>query len=110
MKKYICDACAYLYNPELGDEEHGIAPGTAFEDLPDDYECPLCGVEKKEFSIVKKAKAKKYICDACAYTYNPEIGDEAHGIAPGTAFEDLPDDYECDLCEITREKESIIKL
>ena len=38
------------YDPEVGDPEHGIAPGTAFEDLPDDWVCPLCGVGKDEFS------------------------------------------------------------
>ena len=50
MKKYVCDVCGWEYDPAVGDPEHGIAPGTAFEDLPDDFECPLCGVGKDEFS------------------------------------------------------------
>jgi rubredoxin-NAD+ reductase len=50
MKKYVCDACGWEYDEALGDEEHGIAPGTKFEDLPDDFECPLCGVGKDMFS------------------------------------------------------------
>jgi rubredoxin len=50
MKKYVCDACGWVYDEELGDPEHGIAPGTKFEDLPDDFECPLCGVGKDMFS------------------------------------------------------------
>ena len=49
MDKYICVVCGYVYDPELGDPENGIAPGTAFEDLPDDWVCPLCGVGKDEF-------------------------------------------------------------
>ena len=49
MVKYICDACGYEYVPENGDPENGIAPGTAFEDLPDDWICPLCGIEKEFF-------------------------------------------------------------
>jgi len=49
MKKYICTACDYIYDPALGDEDSGIAPGTAFEDLPDDWECPDCGVNKEDF-------------------------------------------------------------
>lgn len=53
MKKYICDVCEYVYDPAVGDEDNGIAPGTAFADLPDDYECPLCGVGKEEFSVVE---------------------------------------------------------
>ena len=50
MKKYVCDVCGYEYDPEVGDPENGIAAGTAFEDLPDDWVCPLCGVGKDEFS------------------------------------------------------------
>ena len=50
MKKYVCDACGWEYDEETGDPEHGIAPGTAFSDLPDDFVCPLCGVGKDLFS------------------------------------------------------------
>lgn len=50
MKKYVCDACGWVYDEELGDAESGIAPGTKFEDLPDDFVCPLCGVGKDNFS------------------------------------------------------------
>lgn len=50
MKKYVCDVCGYVYVPEEGDPSQGIAPGTAFEDLPDDWVCPDCGVSKDEFS------------------------------------------------------------
>jgi Rubredoxin len=49
MKKYICMVCEYIYDPELGDPESGIEPGTAFEDIPDDWTCPLCGVGKEDF-------------------------------------------------------------
>jgi len=48
--KYVCDVCGWEYDEELGNPEHGIAPGTKFEDLPDDFECPLCGVGKDSFS------------------------------------------------------------
>ena len=50
MNKYICDVCAYEYDPAVGDPDNGIAPGTAFEDIPDTWVCPLCGVGKDEFS------------------------------------------------------------
>ena len=50
MKKYVCEACGWVYDEELGDPENGIAPGTKFEDLPDDFVCPLCGVGKDMFS------------------------------------------------------------
>ena len=51
MKKYICDVCGYVYDPEVGDPENGIAPGTAFEDIPEDWVCPLCGGGKDDFSV-----------------------------------------------------------
>lgn len=53
MKKYVCDVCGYEYDPEVGDPENNIPAGTAFEDLPDDWVCPLCGVGKDEFSVVE---------------------------------------------------------
>jgi rubredoxin len=49
MDKYICNACGYVYDPAVGDPDNGVNPGTAFEDLPDDWVCPLCGVPKSEF-------------------------------------------------------------
>ena len=49
MDKYFCNPCGYTYDPEKGDPEHGIAPGTAFEDLPDDWVCPMCGIDKSMF-------------------------------------------------------------
>lgn len=50
MKKYECEACGYVYDPEKGDPDNGVEPGTAFEDLPDDWVCPDCGVGKEEFT------------------------------------------------------------
>ncbi len=49
MDKYECTVCGYIYDPEEGDSEGGIEPGTAFADLPDDWECPVCGVGKDMF-------------------------------------------------------------
>ena len=49
MKKYICIVCGYIYDPALGDDSSGIEPNTSFEDLPDDWLCPLCGVGKDDF-------------------------------------------------------------
>ena len=47
--KYVCDACGWIYDEEKGDADLGIEPGTKFEDLPEDFECPLCGVGKDMF-------------------------------------------------------------
>lgn len=50
IMKYVCSVCGYVYNPALGDPDHGIAPGTPFDALPEDWVCPDCGVGKGEFS------------------------------------------------------------
>ena len=47
--KYICTVCDFIYDPEIGDPEGGIEPRTQFEDIPDDWVCPLCGVGKEDF-------------------------------------------------------------
>ncbi len=49
MEKWECTACGFIYDPGLGDPENGIAPGTTFENLPDDWVCPQCGVGKEFF-------------------------------------------------------------
>ncbi len=49
MDSYVCTTCGYVYDPEQGDPDNGIAPGTAFEDLPDDWVCPVCGAGKDAF-------------------------------------------------------------
>ena len=49
MDKYVCSLCGYVYDPEVGDPDGGIAPGTKFEDIPDDWVCPLCGATKDMF-------------------------------------------------------------
>lgn len=51
MKSYVCLVCGYVYDPAVGDEDNGIAPGTSFEDLPEDWVCPLCGVGKDQFEV-----------------------------------------------------------
>jgi rubredoxin/flavin reductase (DIM6/NTAB) family NADH-FMN oxidoreductase RutF len=50
MKRYVCNVCGYVYDPEVGDPDGGIAPGTAFEDIPEDWVCPVCGVGKDQFT------------------------------------------------------------
>ncbi len=54
MAKYKCTISGYIYDPEKGDPVNGIPPGTAFEDLPDDWLCPLCGSGKDAFVKVEK--------------------------------------------------------
>ena len=50
MKKYECTVCGYIYDPEKGDAEGNISPGTPFEKLPEEWVCPVCGASKSEFN------------------------------------------------------------
>ena len=49
MEKWRCTVCGYIYDPEVGDPANGVDPGTAFEDIPDEWVCPVCGVDKSLF-------------------------------------------------------------
>ena len=50
MDKYVCDVCGYMYDPAIGDPDNGVDAGTSFENLPDDWVCPVCGASKDEFT------------------------------------------------------------
>jgi rubredoxin len=49
MDKYVCTVCGYVYDPEEGDPDNGVAAGTPFKDIPDDWTCPVCGATKDQF-------------------------------------------------------------
>jgi len=49
MKKYVCEVCGYIYEPQKGDPDNEVASGTSFEDIPEDWVCPTCGVDKESF-------------------------------------------------------------
>jgi rubredoxin len=53
MKKYLCIVCGFIYDEELGLPDEGIAPGTKWEDVPDDWVCPDCGVSKSDFELLE---------------------------------------------------------
>ncbi len=120
---YQCQSlnCGYIYDPDKGDRKGKVKKGTQFKDLPEGWKCPVCGASVKAFrplagpgsvhaentsatapeqTETKKTESgmKKYRCDICGYVYDPDAGDDAEGVAPGTAFEDLPDDFECPVC------------
>ena len=99
--RYRCRYCGYIYSPLMGEPHHGIPAGTAFEDLPDDYVCPICGQQGKG-RIGKwgfeEWHPTRYLCTMCNYVYDEKRGEPHRGIKPGTKFEDLPDDYVCPVC------------
>ncbi|MCK4906746.1 MAG: rubredoxin [Spirochaetes bacterium] len=51
MKKYVCEICGYIYDPTEGDPDNGVAAGTEFKDIPNDWVCPECGEGKEVFAI-----------------------------------------------------------
>ncbi len=53
MKKYICEVCGWIYDETLGMPEENFPPGTRFEDIPDDWHCPECGVSKLDFVLLE---------------------------------------------------------
>lgn len=59
MEKWVCTVCGYVYDPEVGDPDSGVAPGTAFEEIPEDWVCPMCGVGKDMFE--KEQKNSNYV-------------------------------------------------
>ncbi|MGB7788292.1 rubredoxin [Methanoregula sp.] len=103
MTRYRCKLCGYIYSPLRGEPHNGIPAGTAFEDLPDDYVCPVCGQDGKG-RIGKwgfdEWRPTRYICSMCNYVYDEKRGEPHRGIKPGTKFEDLPDDYVCPVCAL----------
>ena len=54
MDKYKCLVCGWIYDPALGDPDGGIKQGTRFEDIPDEWVCPVCGADKTQFEIIKQ--------------------------------------------------------
>lgn len=99
--RYKCSLCGYIYSPLRGEPHNGIPAGTAFEDLPDDYLCPICGMQGRG-RIGKwgfeEWRPTRYLCTMCDYVYDEKRGEPHRGIKPGTKFEDLPDDYVCPVC------------
>ena len=59
MDKYRCIPCGYIYDPEIGDPDGGISPGTSFEDIPEDWQCPICSVGKEDFEVIEEALLSK---------------------------------------------------
>lgn len=100
-KRYKCRLCGYIYSPLRGEPHNGIPAGTAFDDLPESYVCPICGFQGKG-KIGKwgfeEWRATRYLCSMCSYVYDEARGEPHRGIKAGTKFEDLPDDYTCPVC------------
>ena len=103
VTRYKCKLCGYIYSPLRGEPHNGIPRGTSFDDLPEDYVCPICGMEGKG-KIGKwgfeEWRPTRYICSICGYIYDEKRGEPHRNIKPGTKFENLPDSYVCPVCAL----------
>jgi rubredoxin len=102
-KRYKCRLCGDIYSPLRGKPQHGIPAGTEFDDLPDDYVCPVCGFQgngKIGKWGFEEWHPTKYICSVCGYVYDETRGEPHRGTKPGTKFEDLTDSYVCPVCAL----------
>jgi rubredoxin len=103
LVRYKCKLCGYVYSPLRGEPHNGIPQGTLFEDLPEDYVCPICGMEGKG-RIGKwgfeEWRPTRYVCSICNYVYDEKRGEPHRNIKPGTKFEDLPETYVCPVCAL----------
>lgn len=70
MQKWQCTVCGYIYDPDVGDPEKGIPPGTAFEVLPADWTCPVCGAAKDMFEEYKGQNREKFIKKSSFFNLN----------------------------------------
>lgn len=119
--------CGFIYDPEKGDRKGKIPKGVKFQDLPEEWRCPICGGTKKCFrplagpgstkdahcelptektaapSAAKGTSMSKYVCNVCGYVYDPAEGDPDNGVSAGTAFEDVPEDWVCPVCGATKD-------
>jgi len=140
-KVWECVVCGWRYDEALGLPEEGIAPGTKFDDIPDDWVCPDCAVGKEDFEMVEvsrstppassgtqqttaasqapaaqvtdtevlgisEAEAKPFElweCIVCGWRYDEALGVPDEGIEPGTRWDDIPEDWTCPECGVSKE-------
>lgn len=144
MKEYTCTLCGWVYKEKDGYPEGDIVAGTKWEDMPENFVCPMCGADKEAFeetaseeteegetlkteetkaSETEEIKAagagketeeteeleeedenmKEYTCTICGWVYNEEEGYPEGGIAPGTKWEEVAEDFVCPVCGAGKE-------
>ncbi|WP_444937323.1 FAD-dependent oxidoreductase [Microbulbifer sp. JMSA004] len=112
-KKWQCQNCGWIYDESKGWPEDGIAPGTRWEDIPEDWYCPECGAAKQDFSMLQisgdtaqdsQTGFRIWECMVCGWTYNEAEGRPHDGIDPGTRWEDIPEDWSCPQCGVSKQE------
>lgn len=130
-KVWECQVCAWIYDEAKGWPDDGIAPGTRWQDIPTDWLCPECGVGKDDFDMVAISdsetmpaavtleKADVHLetieysiweCQVCAYVFDESKGWPDDGIAPGTAWQDIPKDWLCPECGVGKDEFEMLEV
>lgn len=115
MTKWKCSVCGYVYDEAKGEPATRTSPGTKFEDLPENWVCPVCGSGKAVFELTEEdmpsgpAQSMTWKCSVCGYEYDEEKGEPATDTPPGTKFEDLPDDWRCPVCGTKKDAFTMLK-
>merc|ERR1711957_1133721 len=91
-EQWVCSVCAHVYDAEQD------GAGVAFEELPEDWTCPVCSQPKSAYNkqVAKQVAAETWVCSVCAHVYDPDTD------GAGAAFEDLPRDWICPVCAVPK--------
>ena len=117
-RMFVCSVCGWTYNEAEGAPDMGIAPGTKWEDIADDFRCPICKVPKSKFEQQGGAAAEEeveevtgnapgsrvFTCSVCGWSYSEAEGAPDMGIKAGTLWEDVADDFRCPVCKVPKSK------
>ena len=117
MAVYVCSVCGWAYDEAEGAPDNGINPGTPWEQVAADFRCPICKVPKSKFEKQEEREeeakeeaaesapgSRTFVCSICGWTYSEAEGAPDNGIAPGTAWEDVPADFRCPICKVPKSK------
>ncbi|WP_444901046.1 FAD-dependent oxidoreductase [Microbulbifer sp. SSSA007] len=115
-----CQNCGWIYDEAKGWPEDNIAPGTRWEEIPEDWCCPECGASKSQFAMrevstgitrpsnispsTSTATYRIWECMVCGWVYDESRGCPEEGITAGTRWEDIPEDWSCPQCGVSKEE------
>ncbi len=108
MSHWRCSVCGYIYDEEIGEPSTKTKPGTRFDELPENWRCPVCAAEKSAFSQIPESETSGpalsmiWRCTVCNYRYNEDTGEPATNTPPDTRFAALPEDWRCPVCGAAR--------
>ncbi|MCP1661521.1 MULTISPECIES: thiamine pyrophosphate-dependent enzyme [Methanocalculus] len=108
MSHWKCSVCGYVYDEEAGEPSTRTEPKTRFDELPEDWRCPVCAAGKTAFSQISAdapsgpALSMIWRCTVCNYRYSEDTGEPATNTPPGTRFAELAEDWRCPVCGAAR--------